>query len=258
MNFILPESGNLDDIRSYLAANFENEIGSSSEKKHAWIKKQLSDCRYSRLNREEKGVVRKFLQKVSGFSRAQIAREISDYRREIAGSVRAESCELRCDSGRQPQNETPAPRAPRQAPVHSEKFPVKFEVSQIEQGTAVEVRVKNIASPQERGEAENCEPRTESRKTGSNRRDQGDQRERSESRSISAPSVLSFWKRIRWLVIVSSLITNLALIGMLLSMTIWEHAKIAAENELQAQQQINTDTNSDRPLHAAPAYEPQP
>ena len=53
--------------------------GVSIEEKYRWIESVLARFRYHRLNRAEKGVIRQYLQKVSGYSRAQVCRLIRQY-----------------------------------------------------------------------------------------------------------------------------------------------------------------------------------
>ena len=53
--------------------------GVSIEGKYRWIESVLVRFTYRRLKRSEKGVIRQYLQKVSGYSRAQICRLIRQY-----------------------------------------------------------------------------------------------------------------------------------------------------------------------------------
>lgn len=62
---------------------FTNE---SREKCYAWIKSVLLRLRYRGLKRVEKGLVRRYLEKISGYSRSQIDRLIDDYVR--TGNIR--------------------------------------------------------------------------------------------------------------------------------------------------------------------------
>jgi transposase InsO family protein len=49
------------------------------EEKYEWIEKVLMRIRYHRLSRAEKGVIRQYIQKVAGYSTAQVSRLIAEY-----------------------------------------------------------------------------------------------------------------------------------------------------------------------------------
>lgn len=53
--------------------------GVSIEERYRWIESVLVRFKYYRLNRAEKGVIRQYLEKVSGYSRAQVCRLIRRY-----------------------------------------------------------------------------------------------------------------------------------------------------------------------------------
>ena len=53
----------------------------SREEKYGWTESVLMRFKYPRLRRAGKGVIRQFVQKVTGYSRAQMARMISEYDR---------------------------------------------------------------------------------------------------------------------------------------------------------------------------------
>jgi transposase InsO family protein len=59
-------------------ANFK---GITVEEKYDWIERVLVKFRYIKLNKGEKGVIRRYIEKVSGYSRAQVARLIREYKR---------------------------------------------------------------------------------------------------------------------------------------------------------------------------------
>ncbi|PIR53120.1 hypothetical protein COU76_02920, partial [Candidatus Peregrinibacteria bacterium CG10_big_fil_rev_8_21_14_0_10_49_10] len=70
----------LTDIRNVLLSPPEETPlnGASSEEKKAWISAALEHLgNYTELSREEKGLVRQYLQLVTGYSRAQITRHVS-------------------------------------------------------------------------------------------------------------------------------------------------------------------------------------
>src|SRR3989344_5706239 len=55
---------------------------SSKEKKISWIRKTLQSVGYVSLSKEDKGLVRAYIQEITGYSRAQAARHITTYIRE--------------------------------------------------------------------------------------------------------------------------------------------------------------------------------
>jgi hypothetical protein len=71
----------LDDIRAFLEGSqpFELEIP-DREEAYAFIADTLRGLRYSQLKRPDKGIVRRYLSKVSGFSRQQLTRLIAQFR----------------------------------------------------------------------------------------------------------------------------------------------------------------------------------
>jgi transposase InsO family protein len=56
------------------------------EEKYRWLESVLMRFRYDTLNRRDKGVIRKYLMQVTGYSRAQVCRLISEY--QLEGTVR--------------------------------------------------------------------------------------------------------------------------------------------------------------------------
>lgn len=72
----------LDEIRSVLAGatSLDFEI-TSREAAYAWIEASLRQLRYLKLGKADKGIVKQYLEKVSGFSRAQMTRLIAQYRK---------------------------------------------------------------------------------------------------------------------------------------------------------------------------------
>jgi len=55
--------------------------GVSVEERYRWIEEVLKRFRYYRLKRAQKGVLRRYIEKVSGYSRAQVSRLIREYGR---------------------------------------------------------------------------------------------------------------------------------------------------------------------------------
>jgi hypothetical protein len=81
----------IEQVKQFLkgseALSFE---GVSIEERYRWIESVLVRFMYRRLKRAEKGVVRQYLQKVSGYSRAQICRLIRRYYQH--GRLRKTDC----------------------------------------------------------------------------------------------------------------------------------------------------------------------
>jgi len=55
--------------------------GLTAQEKYCWIEEVLIRFSYPRLKRAEKGVIRQYIQKVTGYSRAQVSRLIAEYKR---------------------------------------------------------------------------------------------------------------------------------------------------------------------------------
>ena len=56
--------------------------GLTAKEKYYWIEEVLIRFSYYRLKRAEKGVIRRYIEKVSGYSRAQASRLIREYRQK--------------------------------------------------------------------------------------------------------------------------------------------------------------------------------
>jgi len=70
-------------IKQFLEGSEALEFeGASTEERYRWIETVLVRFTYHRLNRAEKGVIRHYLEKVSGYSRAQICRLIKHYNQQ--------------------------------------------------------------------------------------------------------------------------------------------------------------------------------
>ena len=67
----------VDEIRAFLSGSttFDFELH-SREEAYRWIQDTLRQFGYLRLGRPDRGVVKAYLEKVSGLSRAQVARLI--------------------------------------------------------------------------------------------------------------------------------------------------------------------------------------
>ena len=72
----------IEQIRQFLEGNHEVEFESvSGEDKYEWIESVLRRFRYAGLRRAQKGLIRQYLRKVTGYSRAQVSRLIGRYNR---------------------------------------------------------------------------------------------------------------------------------------------------------------------------------
>ena len=71
----------VDEIRAFLSGSttFDFELH-SREEAYRWIQDTLRQFGYLRLDRPDRGVVKTYLEKVSGLSRAQLTRLIRQYR----------------------------------------------------------------------------------------------------------------------------------------------------------------------------------
>ena len=72
----------IEQIKGFLEGNEEVEFrGLTAKEKYYWIEEVLIRFRYHRLKRAEKGVIRRYVQKVTGYSRSQASRLIAEYKR---------------------------------------------------------------------------------------------------------------------------------------------------------------------------------
>lgn len=72
-----------EQIERFLEGNDEVEFRAlSGEEKYTWINSVLRRFRYEGLERREKGIIRRYLGKVTGYSRAQVCRLIGQYHRD--------------------------------------------------------------------------------------------------------------------------------------------------------------------------------
>jgi transposase InsO family protein len=73
----------IQQIRQFLQGSETVEFeGVSIEVRYHWIEKVLARFKYARLKRADKGVIRRYIEKVSGYSRAQVSRLIGHYNRK--------------------------------------------------------------------------------------------------------------------------------------------------------------------------------
>lgn len=78
----------LEGIRAFLAAAEPVQFaGQKREEVYRWVERTLQEQEYPKLGRSEKGLVRQYVGKMTGFSRAQVTRLIGSYRKK--GTVKA-------------------------------------------------------------------------------------------------------------------------------------------------------------------------
>ena len=72
----------IEQVRQFLEGSERVELrGVTVEEKYSWIEMVLVRFRYHRLKRAEKGMIRRYIEKVSGYSRSQVSRLIGEYKR---------------------------------------------------------------------------------------------------------------------------------------------------------------------------------
>ncbi len=72
----------IEQVKQFLDGSEGIEFrGLTVEEKYGWIERVLVRFRYYSLKRAEKGVIRRYLEKVSGYSRAQVSGLIGEYKR---------------------------------------------------------------------------------------------------------------------------------------------------------------------------------
>jgi len=82
------EAGSLEQIRAFLAGSGEVRFaGQRREEVYVWVEKTLALHQYLSLNRPGKGLVRRYVARMTGLSRAQATRLIAAYR--SCGRVKA-------------------------------------------------------------------------------------------------------------------------------------------------------------------------
>jgi hypothetical protein len=78
----------LEQIRAFLEGSQELRFEASSRQElYGWVGRTLVEQEYGRLGREGKGLVRRYLAKMTGLSRAQVTRLVGQYRQ--CGEVKA-------------------------------------------------------------------------------------------------------------------------------------------------------------------------
>ncbi len=84
----------VEQVKQFLEGSEALKFGGVSiEERYRWIETVLVRFKYSQLRRDEKGVIRRYIEKVSGYSRAQVSRLISQYNQR--GQLRKPPCKRR-------------------------------------------------------------------------------------------------------------------------------------------------------------------
>ena len=74
----------IEQVRQFLEGSEAVEfMGLTAKEKYYWIEEVLIRFRYHPLKRAEKGVIRRYVQKVTGYSRSQVSRLIAEYKQFI-------------------------------------------------------------------------------------------------------------------------------------------------------------------------------
>ena len=72
----------VEQVKQFLEGSEALEFkGLSAEEKYKWIEITLVRFSYIRLKKADKGVIRQYIQKITGYSRAQVSRLIAEYKR---------------------------------------------------------------------------------------------------------------------------------------------------------------------------------
>jgi len=72
----------IEQVRGFLdGSEVVGFKGLAAKEKYRWIEEVLIRFRYHRLKRGEKGVIRRYMEKVTGYSRSQVSRLIAEYKR---------------------------------------------------------------------------------------------------------------------------------------------------------------------------------
>ncbi len=72
----------VEQVRQFMEGSEVVEFrGVTAKEKYNWIEEVLIRFSYHRIKRAEKGVIRRYIQKVTGYSRSQVSRLIAEYKR---------------------------------------------------------------------------------------------------------------------------------------------------------------------------------
>ena len=98
------EATSLEQIRAFLAGSDPVQFsGERRQEVYVWVEKTLVRLQYAGLDRPGKGLVRRYLARMTGLSRAQVTRLIAGYRR--TGYVRAAAYQRRTFVTRYPSSD---------------------------------------------------------------------------------------------------------------------------------------------------------
>lgn len=88
----------LDDVRTFLAGTLEMEFSiQDKDERYRWIEQTLRRYKYRMLGRIDRGVILRYVERVSGYSRQTVTRLVAQYgaqgtlrrrQRTVAGFVR--------------------------------------------------------------------------------------------------------------------------------------------------------------------------
>ena len=71
-----------EQVKQFLEGSETVEFrGLTAQEKYCWIEEVLIRFKYHRLKRREKGVIRRYIEKVTGYSKSQVSRLIAEYKR---------------------------------------------------------------------------------------------------------------------------------------------------------------------------------
>jgi len=85
----------LEQVRQFIEGSQPLEFeGVHTKEKYQWMGEVLTKFRYNRLKKEGKGLIRRYLAKVTGYSRAQVARLIGKY--QESGKIKVEEYRRHC------------------------------------------------------------------------------------------------------------------------------------------------------------------
>ena len=72
----------VEQVRRFMEGSEAVEFeGLTTKEKYCWIEEVLIRFKYHRLKRSEKGLIRRYVKKVTGYSRSQVARLVTEYKR---------------------------------------------------------------------------------------------------------------------------------------------------------------------------------
>jgi len=73
----------VEQVKKFLRGSEVLEFaGVSTAERYQWIEGELMRFAYAQLGRMDKGVIRRYLEKMSGYSRAQVGRLIKQYKKQ--------------------------------------------------------------------------------------------------------------------------------------------------------------------------------